>query len=438
MFSMRNITALFAFVAFTTSCLLMGPTPLSAQEADSTPYLSFPETDDGLPGEGPIRRYDWFRNLWKQRRTAWVQSAANDQKGVVFFGDSITQGWGDKLSKEYPDLKSVNRGISGDTTRGMLIRLTDDVLKLNPQAIVMLMGTNDLEEGADPEVIASNVKLILTEIQTQKPEVPVILNLVFPSSASKKRPKEKIQPLNASLIQLAKEFPQVTVLDTWLLFANAEGDARLEEFPDLLHPNDAGYAKWAKALRPLLATAGLIEKDDPWQPEAGYRSLFNGKDLSGWAMSDPKSQAIVQSFDGKTQSDDGRYRAINGRLVVTTPQEGRRIQALWTEQEFPGDFELRLDFRATPNADSGVFLRKPQLQCRDYLLAGPYKQLKNYRPQEWNQLVVIVKENVAYCTCNGEVLEATFALPETGPIGLEGDKGQMEYRHIQWKPLNSK
>ena len=136
-------------------------------------------------------------------------------------------------------------------------------------------------------------------------------------------------------------------------------------------------------------------------------------------------------FDGKTASTDGRFRAIGGRLVVTTPTEGRRIQQLATTRDFPGDFTLKLDFRATPNADSGVFVRGRQIQCRDYLLAGPYKNLKNYRPQDWNELVITVKDNKARCTCNGELLEAAYELPATGPIGVEGDRGQMEYRHIR-------
>ena len=67
---------------------------------------------------------------------------------------------------------------------------------------------------------------------------------------------------------------------------------------------------------------------------------------------------------------------------------------------------LKLEFRATPNADSGVYLRGPQLQCRDYALAGPYKNLKRYKPQDWNELVVTVQDGVAHATCNGEVLEA--------------------------------
>ena len=125
--------------------------------------------------------------------------------------------------------------------------------------------------------------------------------------------------------------------------------------------------------------------------------------------------------------------AKNGRLIVTTPPEGRKIAQIWTTREFPKNFTLKLEFRATPNADSGVFLRKPQLQCRDYPLAGPFKNLQRYKPQDWNEMVVVAKDGVAHCTCNGEVLDAAFKLPETGPIGLEGDRGQMEYRRIRIK-----
>ena len=82
-------------------------------------------------------------------------------------------------------------------------------------------------------------------------------------------------------------------------------------------------------------------------------------------------------------------------------------------------------------------MRKPQLQCRDYLVAGPYKELKQYKAQDWNQIVVEVKDGVAHCTCNGEVLEAALKLPETGPIGLEADRGQMEYRRIRVKELGA-
>jgi hypothetical protein len=109
------------------------------------------------------------------------------------------------------------------------------------------------------------------------------------------------------------------------------------------------------------------------------------------------------SFEGKAVTPERRYLAKNGRLVVTTPPEGRKIQQLYTTREFSGDFTLKLEFRATPNADSGVFIREPQLQCRDFPLAGPYKELKNFKSGDWNELVVVVKDGVAHCTCNEEV-----------------------------------
>ena len=313
----------------------------AADKPEARDRFTIPATDDGLAGAGPIRRYEWFQQVWRERRSAWARQVDQDQHAVVFLGDSITQGWGGGLGAAFPGIKVANRGISGDTTRGVLLRLQEDVLVLNPAAVVLLIGTNDLEEGATPE--------------------------------------------------------------------------------------------------------------------EGFESLFNGHDLTGWGYrptseadkasakrwqaSDPDAAAwpfVTEpvSFEGLTVTPDGRFAAINGRLVVTTPPEYRKIQQLWSTREFPRDFVLKLEFRATPNADSGVYLRGPQLQCRDYRLAGPYKELKRYRPQDWNELVVTVQGGVAHCTCNAELLEAALALPGTGPIGVEGDRGQMEYRRIRIKVLS--
>ena len=435
------------------------PTP-HAQDQVSVPakaHFQIPETDQGLPGSGPIRRYDWFRNLWTDLRSKWAERVPQDQKAVVLLGDSITQGWGGDFSLWFPGMKIANRGISGDTTRGVLIRLQEDVLALHPAAVVLLIGTNDLEEQAEPETIAANLRLILAEFKNHNPQMPVVLCQVFPSSAQAKRPAEKIKKINHLYAAAVKGDPQVILLETWPLFADTQGDAKREEFPDLLHPNQAGYAKWVAALRPIFATLGFLE-GDPYEfvPEPGFVSLFNGRDLTGWGFratspqdrqsaknwqsSDPNAAAwpIADqpvNFDGQTSTPEGRYVAKNGRLIVTTPPEGRKIQQLWTTKEFPNNFVLRLEFRATPNADSGVFIREPQLQCRDYALAGPYKQLKRYQPQGWNELEVTVQNGVANCLCNGELLEAALKLPATGPIGLEGDRGQMEYRRIRLKAL---
>ncbi len=198
-----------------------------------------------------------------------------------------------------------------------------------------------------------------------------------------------------------------------------------------------------KHLAIFLALTFSAAHAEDWTPEAGFKSLFNGKDLTGWCFraktdrKDPKIGEVTEKFDGKTEAGEvGRYIVKDGNIAVTFPEEMDKLTGqIYTVEEFPKNFVLKLEFRASVNADSGVFLRKPQLQCRDYLVAGPYKELKQYKPQEWNVMVVEVKDGVAHCTCNGEVLEAALALPPTGPIGLEGDRGVMEYRHIQIKEL---
>ncbi len=191
---------------------------------------------------------------------------------------------------------------------------------------------------------------------------------------------------------------------------------------------------------PLLFATLLLSIDtnraEDWKPEPGFISLYNGKDLTGWGYRD-KELKVLETFDAKTEASDSRY-TTKGEVLTVNPHDeakGPRIRQLYTTKEFPKNFVLKIEFRAAVNADSGIFIRKPQLQCRDYLVAGPYKELKAYKPQEWNLIEVTVKDNVAHCTCNGEVLEAALKVPETGPIGLEADRGTMEYRHIQLKEL---
>ena len=421
---------------------------------DRPSSFALPETDDEIAGIGPIRRYDWFKNLWLRRRQGFASLVAKQQNAVVFLGDSITQGWGDDFRGDFGDMLVANRGISGDTTRGMLLRLEEDVLSLQPRAVVMLMGTNDLEENADASTIAANVGMILKSLHQHRQDLPVILCRVFPSHESKKRSATAIQEINKQLMSLVKGDERITVLDTWTLFADDQGNAKSEEFPDLLHPNQIGYAKWKAALLPVMATLGLTDtKAEPFDLEPDYISLYNGLNLDGWCFR-PTTEKMINSrarwqkrdpdnapawpivkeltlLDGMKQTQEGRYRAIADRLVVATPPEGRKIQQLWTQQIFTGDFTLKLEFRATPNADSGIFLMGPQLQCRDFLLAGPYKDLTRYKAGTWNEIVVIARDGKAHCTCNGEVIEESFDVPNSGPIGLEGDRGQIEYRRIR-------
>jgi hypothetical protein len=160
--------------------------------------------------------------------------------------------------------------------------------------------------------------------------------------------------------------------------------------------------------------------------------------LTGWCYRTKKGEeTLFEKFDGKIESIDGRFTGRDGVLTVNPWDEakGTHYVTIWTTTDYQGDFSFTIEFRAGVNADSGIFLRGKQLQCRDYLVAGPYKTLKNYKPQDWNKIEVVVKDNIAHCTCNGEILEDALKIPVIGPIGLEADRGLMEYRNILIKAL---
>lgn len=186
---------------------------------------------------------------------------------------------------------------------------------------------------------------------------------------------------------------------------------------------------WA-ALAPTPAAAA-----DEFELEPGFVSLYDGRDLTGWTYRDRKTLAVKARFDGKTSTPDGRYAAQPEGLVANPRGPDDKRGRLWTAREFGKDFILKLEFRASEKADSGVFLRGPQLQVRDYLVAGPYRDLASYRPGDWNELVITVKGEVARATCNGEVLEEAIEIPASGPIGIESDRGTMTYRRIRVKEL---
>ena len=174
---------------------------------------------------------------------------------------------------------------------------------------------------------------------------------------------------------------------------------------------------------------------DDFKPDAGFTSLFNGKDLTGWKIGQKGKDAL----DGKTEAADGRIEVKDGIIVVNEKDKNGKggIKDLYTVKEYGKDFILKLEFRAAPRADSGLYIRGPQLQVRDYPTVGPYKKVK-FNTGDWNTLEITVKGQVAECKCNGEVIEKAFKIPKSGGIGLQAETGKFEFRHIQIKELEEK
>jgi hypothetical protein len=208
------------------------------------------------------------------------------------------------------------------------------------------------------------------------------------------------------------------------------------------HPNDPGRRAFGSILMSrldrrrgafaLLVSTSLLAAAPADEP--GFRPIFNGKDLTGWRVG-------KTDLAGKTASEDGRFAVKDGILVITgskdRPPKNTEID---TVESYDGDFILRLEFRASRDANSGLHLRDKafahQLQIRDYPRVGPYKTLANYKDGDWNAIEVVVTGTKARCTCNGEVLEAALAIPGKGPLALQSEINVIEYRNIRIKTSN--
>ncbi|MDF3057789.1 MAG: hypothetical protein K0R17_2004 [Rariglobus sp.] len=221
-----------------------------------TPYPDSKD-DAAWPGRGPIRTFNWMVDnrafFWTQRDKA--------QNAVVFVGDSLVGNWkGPLMSTAFPKLKVANRGIGGDVTRGVLFRFKEDVLDLNPRAVVICVGTNDLSTHAEPAVVAQNISLLLDQARDHNPAMPVVVCTVPPRA----NPKAPLQRANAvtELNTLIRKFPEgrknVVVFDLFAALATPEGAPKPEYFnADLLHPAPAGYVQWGTLLAPVLASLHL-------------------------------------------------------------------------------------------------------------------------------------------------------------------------------------
>jgi lysophospholipase L1-like esterase len=230
----------------------------TALAPDSTTDASrFPRLDR-LPGKVPPRVWNGLAGVWARDHAEWKATASNDVGAVVFLGDSITEGWS-TLAQDFPKLKVANRGIGGDITSGVLYRLKADVLSLDPAAIVLLIGTNDVGNGAEGEDVAANIRLILLAIKNYNPKLKVIVCKVMPRSDHPNF-TEKIQKANALVEQFVKSEPNFALCDTWGIYADEKGNPNPVDFrPDHLHLNAAGYAVWKKALEPVIANLHLSE-----------------------------------------------------------------------------------------------------------------------------------------------------------------------------------
>src|SRR5215831_15609737 len=177
---------------------------------------------------------------------------------VVFLGDSITDGW--KLGQYFPGKPYVNRGISGQTTPQMLVRMMPDVIALKPAALLIYAGTNDIAGNTGPStltMIEDNLQA-MTEL-AQAHGIKVILCSVTPVSdyarkQTVQRPPSDILKLNAWLKEYAAKVNAVYA-DYFSALVDDAGMLKNGFSGDGLHPNDKGYTLMAPVAEAAIARA---------------------------------------------------------------------------------------------------------------------------------------------------------------------------------------
>lgn len=181
--------------------------------------------------------------------------AANEKVEIVFMGDSITQGWKDQHSSFFKPGR-VGRGIGGQTTPQMLIRMVPDVVDLKPRAVHIMAGTNDIAGNTGQmshKMTQDNIRGMTAIAQHHK--IKVILASIPPAANFPWRPGldtlQPIRELNQWIESHAAEIG-ATYVDYHPALADLSGGMKPGMANDGVHPTVAGYEAMERVLNPVL------------------------------------------------------------------------------------------------------------------------------------------------------------------------------------------
>jgi len=185
------------------------------------------------------------RKVWASWRTALDLTAVEGCGGVVMLGDSLTHMGRWELM--FPDARMRNFGIGGERSAHLLMRL-EPVIRIRPQKLFLLIGTNDLASGLSPEEIAVNVAQLLDTLAARLPDCRLHLQSALPRQ---RRFAARIRQLNALYAGIAAQ-RGIAFIDLYPLFDDGSGELRTELTYDRLHLMGAGYVIWRDALAPYI------------------------------------------------------------------------------------------------------------------------------------------------------------------------------------------
>ena len=207
-----------------------------------------------------VNGQDW-PNLSKYKNANTQLDSLETNDRIVFMGNSITELW-TTISPSFFDNKNyVNRGISGQTTPQMLIRFRQDVINLNPFAVVILAGINDIAQNTGPSTIQMIKNNIISMIElANSNKIHVILCSVLPAEKfpwfPEISPAQKVVYLNKELREYADK-NNILYVDYFSLMVNETMGMKKELTNDGVHPNKKGYLIMEKTL--LKAISIILE-----------------------------------------------------------------------------------------------------------------------------------------------------------------------------------
>jgi lysophospholipase L1-like esterase len=204
--------------------------------------------------------YSKAPEAWEKLHAANLERARKGGVDVLFYGDSITEGWREAGRSVWDEriapFQAANFGISGDSTRQLLYRMEHgEVDGLRPKVVVLMVGTNnlynDFNAGTDREVV-KGIRAVVSQLRKRLPESRILLLGVLPRE--NKYYGQRIANVNAAL----REFDdggKLRFLDLTPHFQSAPGQLIDDLYePDTVHLREAGYKVWADEMLGLLGT----------------------------------------------------------------------------------------------------------------------------------------------------------------------------------------
>ena len=217
--------------------------------------LSMALLGSALAVQAADAQQDWANLAAYRSANAQLAAAPLDAGRIVFMGDSITEFW----TPSFWSKSVLNRGISGQTTPQMLLRFRADVIDLQPAAVVILAGTNDVAGNTGPaseDMIAGNIASMVELAQVHG--IKVVLCAVLPANRfywnPQIKPADTIVALNERLRDYARR-QRLVYVDYYTPMVDENKGLKRTYSEDGVHPNEAGYKRMIELVTQGIAAA---------------------------------------------------------------------------------------------------------------------------------------------------------------------------------------